>query len=179
MSVTSGGTALKPLRSGGRLSGSAGSAGISITLRTAQLPLPLLPSRNHTQIDDDANESVALGRIVCRSQLERHLLFLAQIDGLAVSAAPQIKHVKGVAVLTGQQQLGVDAPFDHFRGAPFARDQRVPAEMPPEVVSQKLRAAVELPLSADFERFRIEHENPAWPVALGRSDGIHIDPIRS
>src|SRR5262245_42256107 len=51
MSVTSGGTAPKPLSSGGRSSAAAGSAGISITLRMRHDAYLLLPSRYHTQID--------------------------------------------------------------------------------------------------------------------------------
>src|SRR5215472_15857010 len=39
MSVRSGGTALKPFNSGGSCSGSAGSAGMSITFLIAHLPL--------------------------------------------------------------------------------------------------------------------------------------------
>src|SRR5574339_312067 len=53
MSVTSGGAAPKPLKIGGRLSAAAGSAGISITLRTRQGANLLLPSRYHSQIEDD------------------------------------------------------------------------------------------------------------------------------
>src|SRR5262245_2165002 len=56
MSVTSGATALKPCRSGGSLSGSAGWAGISITFLIAHDPDPFddLPfSRCHNQIDED------------------------------------------------------------------------------------------------------------------------------
>src|ERR1700731_72085 len=53
MSDTNGGTALKPFSSGGRLSGSAGSAGISITLRTAHFPLFSPFSRYHIQIEDE------------------------------------------------------------------------------------------------------------------------------
>src|SRR5215469_17548656 len=49
MSVTSGGTALKPLSTGGRSSALAGSAGIEITFLTAQPS----PSRYQVQIDDD------------------------------------------------------------------------------------------------------------------------------
>src|SRR6516165_12158583 len=49
MSVTSGGTALKPLSTGGRRSGSAGSAGIEIIFLTAHLS----PSRYQVQIEDD------------------------------------------------------------------------------------------------------------------------------
>ena len=62
MSVTSGATALKPCRIGGSFSGSAGSAGISITFLIAHLPLPafapFLPSsRCHSQIDEDRSLS--------------------------------------------------------------------------------------------------------------------------
>ena len=53
MSVTKGGTALKPLSSGGSWSSSAGSAGIVMTFLTAHLP----PSRYQVQIDDDRSSS--------------------------------------------------------------------------------------------------------------------------
>src|SRR6185436_17222761 len=61
MSVTSGATALKPFRNGGSFSGSAGSAGISITFLIAQPADPFAPfllvSRYQTQIDDDKSLS--------------------------------------------------------------------------------------------------------------------------
>src|SRR5919109_4889520 len=53
MSVTKGGTALKPLSSGGNCSGSAGSAGISITLRIFHELLPFVPSRYQSQIEEE------------------------------------------------------------------------------------------------------------------------------
>src|SRR5205085_589086 len=53
MSVMSGGTALKPCSSGGRVAGSAGSAGISITFLIPHLPL----SRCHSQIDAERSFS--------------------------------------------------------------------------------------------------------------------------
>src|SRR4029077_1415707 len=57
ISDTNGGTALKPFNSGGSFSGSAGSAGISITLRTAHLPFLPPSSRYHIQIEDDRSLS--------------------------------------------------------------------------------------------------------------------------
>src|SRR5205823_3997008 len=57
MSVTNGGTALKPFSNGGSFSGSAGSAGISITLRTAHFPFFPPSSRNHIQIEDERSLS--------------------------------------------------------------------------------------------------------------------------
>src|SRR5712692_10041746 len=53
MSVTNGGTALKPCRNGGRVAGSAGSAGISITFLIPHLPL----SRYQSQIDAERSFS--------------------------------------------------------------------------------------------------------------------------
>jgi hypothetical protein len=47
--VTSGGTALKPFSTGGKRSGSAGSAGISMIFLTAHLS----PSRYQVQIEAD------------------------------------------------------------------------------------------------------------------------------
>ena len=49
MSVTRGGTAPKGFRAGGSRSGSAGSAGISITFRTPHLP----SSRYQAQMDEE------------------------------------------------------------------------------------------------------------------------------
>lgn len=49
MSVTSGGTAPNGASAGGSRSGSAGSAGISMTLRTSQLPFDW----NHVHTDAD------------------------------------------------------------------------------------------------------------------------------
>src|SRR5256885_15939795 len=49
MSVTSGGTALNGFSAGGSWSGAAGSAGTSVTFRTAHFA----PARDQGQIDDD------------------------------------------------------------------------------------------------------------------------------
>src|SRR5271167_3835857 len=57
MSVMNGGTALKPGRKDGNFSGSAGSAGISITLRTAHLPFLPPSSRYHIQIEAERSLS--------------------------------------------------------------------------------------------------------------------------
>ena len=113
MSVTNGGTALKPFSSGGSFSGSAGSAGISITLRTAHLPFLPPSSRYHIQMEDErsfretttpTNPKVFLGS--CDGpKFEHHLLLRAQVNFLQVAALIQIPDVQFVAVLSGQQQL--------------------------------------------------------------------------
>src|SRR6476619_3260002 len=44
---------------------------------------------------------------------------------------------------------------------------------------QKLIAAVDFPLTEDFERLAIEHENAAWPVAIGISEGANVYGFRT
>src|SRR5271165_4475783 len=57
--------------------------------------------------------------------------------------------------------------------------------MPPEVVSQILRAALDLPLAQTFKTFRIHHEDAAGPVSRGgtqraaeNSLGTAVDSVR-
>ncbi len=157
MSVTSGGTALKPWSRGGRSAGSAGSAGIVMiffTFHSASSGFPpLRRSRYHTQIEDERSSSeittpakpYALPRVVRRAQLQDHLMLGAEIERLQVAPLAQVPDVEGVTVLSAQQQLGIHAVLHHVRRAPFAGDHRVLAQVPGEVVGQVLRPAVPLP----------------------------------
>ena len=43
---------------------------------------------------------------------------------------------------------------------------------------QKLIAAVDFPLTEDFERLAIEHENAAWPLAFGISERANVNGFR-
>ena len=78
MSEISGGTAPKGLSAGGRSSGSAGSAGMVMTLRTAHRS----PSLCHIHTDPDRSSTLittptkphVLGRVVRRAHLEDHLV---------------------------------------------------------------------------------------------------------
>jgi hypothetical protein len=63
----------------------------------------------------------------------------------------------------------LNSVLDHVRSAPLAAEQRVEPKVPPKIVVQKLIAAVDFPLAEDIERLAIEHENAAWPVAVGIS----------
>ena len=40
---------------------------------------------------------------------------------------------------------------------------------------QELRAAIYFPLTKNLERFAVEHENAAWPIAIGRSERTYIN----
>src|SRR5277367_6574861 len=138
-SVISGGTALNGLSAGGSTLSSAGSAGISITLRTFHSPFSRCQSQIH------AHESVSLGRIVRRTQFEHQLILGAEVERFQMPPVAQIPDVNRVTVLVAEQELGHDAVFDHVRRAPFARDRDVPTEMPPEIVREPLLPAIDLP----------------------------------
>ena len=84
-----------------------------------------------------------------------------------------------VAVFPAEQQLGHDAVLDHVRRAPLAGDQRVVAEMPPEIVGEVLRAAVDLPAAEHIEALVVEHEDAAGSVAVRRAERADIDAVRA
>ena len=117
MSVTSGGTAPKPFSSGGSRSGSAGSAGISITLRIFHCPFPLPPSRCQSQIGrgevfqtvTTPTNPYGLGGIVRRPQFQHHLLLRTEIQHLQMAALAQVPDVHRVTVFAAEQELRVDA----------------------------------------------------------------------
>src|SRR5678815_3567178 len=94
-----------------------------------------------------------------------------------MAALLHVPHVNRVAVLATEQQFGIHAVLHHVRRTPLARDDCVLAEMPGEVVREVLWAAVVLPLPFQLEGVVVEHEDPAWPVAVWRAEGIHIDPF--
>ena len=91
----------------------------------------------------------------------------------------QIPNVHLMTVFAAQEQIGLQSVFDHVRGAPFAGQQRVETEMPPEIVLEKLWTPVHLPLTQNVERFAIEHENAARAVAIGRSERANVNAFRS
>src|SRR5436190_7716951 len=93
--------------------------------------------------------------------------------------ATQIPDMHLMSISAGEKQVRLQSVFDHIRCAPFAAQQSVEPQMPPEIVVQKLRTSVHLPLTQDFERLTIEHENSARPVAIGGSKGTHVNPFRS
>src|SRR5438477_8358084 len=51
--------------------------------------------------------------------------------------------------------------------------------MPPEIVMQKLRTPIHLPLTQNVERFAIEHENAARAIAIGRAERANVNAFWS
>ena len=109
MSVTSGGTAPNGCSAGGRSAGSAGSAGIVMTLSAFHSS----PSRCHRQTeadrsavrDHDADEAPGRLGVVRGPQLQHHLVLGAEVDRLQVPALGEVPEVQRVAVLLAEQQL--------------------------------------------------------------------------
>ena len=169
MSVTSGGTAPNGCSAGGSGSGSAGSAGIVMTLsavHAASVAVP--PPHRGRQVGGRDRRRRRTprsppGRATGRSSSD-HLVLGAEVDALQVRARGEVPEVQGVAVLPAEQQLGDQAVLDHRRGAPLAGDQRVLVEVPPGVVGEVLRAAVGLPGAQDVERGVVEQGDPARAV---------------
>ncbi len=82
-----------------------------------------------------------------------------------------------VPVLASEQQLGIYTVLYHFRRAPFAGDQRVVPEVPPEVVAEVLRPPAFLSGAPDFEGLGVEHEDPSGPVTVDRAESVHVDSV--
>src|SRR5437899_12543263 len=91
----------------------------------------------------------------------------------------QVPQVNCVAVLASEQEVRLNTVLDHFRRAPFAGDGNVVTEMPPEVVSQVLGAAIDLPAPEHVETLMVEQEESARPVAIGSPQRAYVDRVRT
>src|SRR5215475_14639674 len=84
-----------------------------------------------------------------------------------------------VTVLSSQQQFRINPAFYHLRRAPLACDHGVMAEMPPEIVGEKLRATVLFPSPADLKTFRVHDKDSAGTAAFIRADGVDVNAVRA
>ncbi len=114
-----------------------------------------------------------------RAQLQRHLLLRAKFQLLHVASPAQVPHVQLVSVLPCEQELSVDAILHHARCAPGAGDHGVQPEVPPDVICQLLRSAVDFPPTSNVKRFRIQNERAAGTIAIGRTQRTQEDAVRS
>src|SRR5918992_4817578 len=83
-----------------------------------------------------------------------------------------------VTVAAAHEQLGIEPTLDHVGRSPFTGDERVVAEMPPEVVVELLVAALYLPAAERLEGLVVEHEDPAGGVAVDVAERTNIDAVR-
>jgi hypothetical protein len=122
MSVTSGGTAPNGWITGGSCSASAGSAGISMTLRASTFrrrrsQSQTLALRSAVETTTPTKPYACAGRAPGAAQ--DHLLLGAEVDRLLVAAALEVPHVQLVAVLAHRAAARLHAVLDH-RGVPHS-----------------------------------------------------------
>src|SRR5215831_15912235 len=131
------------------------------------------------QADDAIDEAVGFGRVVRGPELEHELVFFAEIDLLQVRALGEIPEMQASAVFAAEQNFRNEAVLERVGGAPFAGDHRVVAEVPPGVITELLRSAVDLPAAEGLETLVIHDEYAARRLAILVSEGRDIDAARS
>src|SRR5438309_7001414 len=89
----------------------------------------------------------------------------------------QIPDVHLLAITATQQNFRVYAILHHVGRSPFAADDRVESQVPPEIVCELLRSSVQLPLSEDLEALVIHYEDSAGAVAVWSSQRADQDAI--
>src|ERR1700688_4382902 len=94
-------------------------------------------------------------------------------------AGMQVPEMNLVAVLPGEKNFRNEAVFDHVGRAPFARNEHVVTEMPPRIVGELLRPAIDLPLSANVEAFVVHEKDAARGFALGVAQRRDVKSLRS
>ena len=100
------------------------------------------------------------------AEFERHLILGAQFELLLMTPLEQIPDVELVAVTAAQQDLRIHSFVHHVGRSPFAGDDGVEAQVPPEIIRKFLRAAIQLPLPEDIEALVIHHENSTWTTTV-------------
>ena len=135
--------------------------------------------RKILQADDAIDEAVGLGRIVRGPQLEHELVLVAEVDGLLVLALVQVPEMQPPAIFGAEQNFRDQAVLEGIGRSPLARDQRVVTEMPPGIICEMLRPAVDLPLAAHIERLVVHQEHAARSLALAVAQRRDIDAFRA
>src|SRR3954452_21506415 len=89
----------------------------------------------------------------------------------------QIPDVQLVAVAATQQNFRIHSILHHAGRSPFAGEDGVESQVPPEVISQLLRATIQLPLPEHIEALLIHHENSAGTAAVRSSQRTDKDAV--
>src|ERR1700716_3724545 len=78
-----------------------------------------------------------------------------------------------------QKMIGLQPLFYPVRSTPFAADQCVMAQMPPEIVRQLLRSTIDFPASEHVEVIMINKEDSAWSGPIGCAKRADINTFRT
>src|SRR5215471_12280045 len=89
----------------------------------------------------------------------------------------QIPNVQLVPVAATQQYFRIHSILHHVGRAPFAGDDGVVSQVPPEVIREFLRAAIQLPFPENIEALMIHHENSAGTAAVRSSQRADQDSV--
>src|SRR5262245_51672738 len=95
-----------------------------------------------------------------------------------MSSPAQIPDMHLMSIFAAKEQVWLNSVFNHVRSAPLAADQCVKPQVPPKIVMQELRAAVDFPLTENFKRLAIEHEDPTGALAVGISERANVNGFR-
>src|ERR1700751_5352998 len=87
--------------------------------------------------------------------------------------------MKRMSILAGHQQVRLYSMLDHIRRTPLTGHRDVVAKMPPEVIGQVLRAALDFPSSQHLETLMIKQKQAAWAFTLRRTQGADVNGIRA
>src|SRR6185437_10218904 len=92
-------------------------------------------------------------------------------------ALVEIPEMQLAPVFAAEQQLRHEARLEHVGRPPLARHHGVVAEMPPHVVGEFLRPALDLPAAEHLEALMVHEEDAARPLALLIAERAHIDAV--
>src|SRR5947207_2509682 len=82
-----------------------------------------------------------------------------------------------MAVAATQQNFRIYSVLHHVGRSPFAGDESIESQMPPEIIGELLWTSLQLPLPEDIEALVIHHENAAGTVAVRSSQRAHQDSV--
>src|SRR5260370_36820933 len=110
-------------------------------------------------------EATGFGGVGPGPELEHKPVFLAEIDLLPMLALGEIPEMQAPAVFAAEQNFGNETVFERVGRAPLAGDHRVVAEMPPGIIAELLRSAVDLPAAERLETLPIHNKDAPRPPA--------------
>src|SRR5271166_287832 len=102
-------------------------------------------------------------------------MLLAQVDFLQMLAPGEVPEMQPPAVFAAEQHLGDEAVLECVGRAPFAGDHGVVAEMPPGVVAELLRSALDLPAAERLEALVIHDKDSARRLAVLVAERCDVD----
>src|SRR6516162_3753408 len=106
----------------------------------------------------------------------------AEIDGLHVTALPQVPEVEPMTIFVRQKIFGNDPVLELWRQSPFARHHVIARQVPPEIIVELLRAAIDLPTPEHLECLAVHDENAGRAlraVLSSTAQGAHVNALRA